>query len=170
MQAPPQAPSQDLDAEYAFHSLLRAHFNAQQAELSRRGLPNLGSPKVLFVLQDLAQAGLPAPSQRELADLLHISPATATVSLRSLEKSGYISRCADPEDSRRNRITLTEAGRSAANTCRETFLMVDRYMFHDFTPEERQLVHRLHQRMLHNLRKIGGAADTLPPPFPRKDD
>ena len=165
----PASPSQDLRAEFLFHSLLRAHFNAQQSMLAGRGLANLGSPRVLFALQDLDRAGRDAPSQRELADLLRISPATATASLRSLEKSGYITRSPDPHDSRRNRITITPMGSAAADTCRDTFCSVDRYMFHDFTPEERQLVVRLHRRMLQNLYQIGGdSPDCPPPPFPEK--
>ena len=165
----PASPSQDLRAEFLFHSLLRAHFNAQQSMLAGRGLANLGSPRVLFALQDLDRAGRDAPSQRELADLLRISPATATASLRSLEKSGYSTRSPDPHDSRCNRITITPMGSAAADTCRDTFCSVDRYMFHDFTPEERQLVVRLHRRMLQNLYQIGGdGPDCPPPPFPEK--
>ena len=159
-----------ISEEFLFHALTRAHFNAQQAGLRQRGLPDLGSPKILFALTEYPKDGVEAPSQKELADRLHISPATVAASLKSLEKCGYVSRHADARDSRRNLISITPKGRQSMATSRAVFDSVDRYMFHGFSEEERRQVFSFHYRMLQNLYQIGGDNDIgCPPPFPRKD-
>lgn len=152
--------------DFLFHALMRAHFNAQMSGLSKRGLPRLGSPKILFVLMDYSARNAPPPSQKELADLLHISPATVANSLKSMERSGFIVRKTDERDSRRNLIAITEEGRDALLTTREVLESVDSYMFHGFSQEERDQVFHLHQRMLNNLYQIGGKEDFGPPPPP----
>jgi DNA-binding MarR family transcriptional regulator len=146
---------------------MRAHYNATQAELSRNGLPDLGSPKILFALADYPADG--APSQKELADLLHISPATMAASLKSLERLGYVTRRTDERDTRRNIIAITEKGRTAAHTSQAVFRSVDQYMFHGFTQQEQEQVFQFHRRMLDNLYQIGGdQGDNDPPPPPDK--
>ena len=50
----------------------------------------------------------PNQSQKEIARLNRISPATAAVTLKKLEKGGYIHRVADERDNRCNQICLTE--------------------------------------------------------------
>ena len=156
----------DIHNDFLFHALMRAHFNARQSGLSRQDLPNLGSPMLLFVLGDLADRDAPAPSQKELATILRISPATVATSLKSMEREGFIFRKTDERDSRRNLIFLTERGRQAISTSRQVFLHVDEYMFHGFSEEEREQVYQLHQRMLQNLYQIGGNQDFAPPPPP----
>ncbi len=157
-------PEADVDPDFLLHALLRAHFNAQQTGLSKKGLPNLGSPKILFALMEYPPGK--APSQRELADRLRISPATIAVSLKSLERSGYVSRHTDSKDGRRNLISITPKGRQALETSHEVFHAVDEYMFHGFSPQEREQVMAFHQRMLKNLYQIGGDVDANCPPPP----
>lgn len=163
----PDADSPELRKEFLFHALARAHFNAEQAGLSKRGLSNLGSPRILFALMDLDEMGYPPPTQRKLADILRISPATIATSLKSLEKSGYITRRPDETDSRKNLVSITERGRQAVLTSRQVFDSVNDYMYHGFSTEERQQLQQLHQRMLDNLYQIGGGTDFgCPPPPP----
>ncbi len=152
---------------FLFHALTRAHFNAQMAGLRKRGLPNLGSPRILFALSYRAEQGLPPPSQKELAVMLHISPPTIAASLKSLERYGYVSRQTDEKDGRRNLISITGKGRETLLTSRQVFQWVDEYMFLGFTREEREQVARFHRRMLENLCQIGGDEDFgCPPPPP----
>lgn len=168
--------SPELRKEFLFHALARAHFNAQQAGLNRQGLSNLGSPRLLFSLMDLNELGYPTPSQRKLADLLRISPATIATSLKSLEKAGYVTRRPDEKDGRKNLVFITEKGREAVLTSRCVLNSVDSHMYFGFSTEERQQLQQFHQRMLENLYQIGGDDDPpcCPPPppprFPRKDD
>ena len=50
-------------------------------------------------------------SQRELADLLHLSPPTVTTMLQKMEQDALIERWTDETDQRLTRIRLTQAGR-----------------------------------------------------------
>lgn len=50
-------------------------------------------------------------SQRELADMVQLSPPTVTAMLQKLERSGLIERTADESDQRVTRVSLTDAGR-----------------------------------------------------------
>ena len=55
----------------------------------------------------------PNVSQKDLAKMYGVSGATIAVSLKKLEKGGYIKRLVDQDDNRCNQICITErAGRS----------------------------------------------------------
>jgi DNA-binding MarR family transcriptional regulator len=69
------------------------------------------------VAQAAALEALAAVGPLRLGDLgrrLGIAPSTLTRNLGRLEDSGLVARAADPEDGRSHRVTLTRAGRSAA--------------------------------------------------------
>jgi len=109
-----------------FQSVERARKQAIQTELSRRGLGTLGQPMILFLLKDKGREGRIA-AQKELSDAMHVSPATVAVSLKSLEREGYVEKLADETDQRRS-------------------------MFEGFRPEETRQACGYLMRMLHNLR------------------
>lgn len=159
----------DCDPRMIFHALFRAHHNAVHAGMTAQGLGAIGSPRLLDILHQCQQRG-EAPSQRELADLLHVSPATIATSLRSLERNGYVERRIDPADSRRNLISLTAKAQMSLDASHAVFQAVDRTMFSGFSEEEIGQIERFHLRMLQNLYRIGGDQDTCcpppPPPFP----
>ena len=52
-----------------------------------------------------------AVSQRDLAEMLHLSRPTVTAMLQKMEGSGIIERWSDAEDQRLTRVRLTEHGR-----------------------------------------------------------
>ena len=146
-----------------FHSLFRAHHNAVQGRLNREGLGDIGSPRLLHALRDCRERG-ETPSQRELADLLHVSPATVATSLKSLERNGYVQRHIDPTDTRRNLISITSKALECMENSCKVFDAVDEHMFSGFTPEEVEQLNLYHLRMLQNLYAIGGDED-MPPPL-----
>lgn len=131
----------------------QAHRNAVDAELSARGLREIGHPILLTILESSGPGGSECRghAQAELAGLLHVSPAAVANSLKSLEKGGYIRR--EPgRDARRNQVLLTEKGRRAVAGCRESFETVAARMLAGFTPEELEQLLRFRRRMLENLR------------------
>lgn len=143
--------------EMLSRQLNQAHRGAVNAELSARGLGEVGHPMLLSILKSSGDD--PAEccfAQRDLADLLHISPAAVANSLKSLEKGGYLTRTPGAADARRNQITLTDKGREAIQGCIQTFAVVSHRMLADFTPEELEQLMDFRQRMLNNLR--GGEA------------
>jgi len=148
-----------------FHSLFRAHHNAAHARLTRQGVGDVGSPRLLHMLRHCQEKG-ETPSQRELADLLHVTPATIATSLKSLERNGYVVREMDPDDCRRNLISITPKAIEAMDEAHKVFTGVDEAMFAGFTEEEVEQLNQYHRRMLENLYAIGGDKDAPPPPDP----
>lgn len=136
-----------------FHDVHRAHHNAVLAALSAQGLQFVGQPKVLFVLDSLAEGGA---TQRELAESVHVSPATMTASLKSLERQGYVTKRSDQTDGRCKRVAITEKGRQAVQLCDKALRQVDHRLYAGFTPEEVERLKNDYRRMLKNLYDIGG--------------
>ena len=154
------------------HMLMRAHHNACMAALARKGLRDIGSPRLLMELFHCPDDPAQAPTQKELADRLRSAPPTIAASLKVLERQGYVKRRVDQADTRRNRISITRKGRDAIQSGMAAFQQVDDYMYHGFSPQEREMMSGLLQRMLENLYQIGGnrraepPKDLLGPPLP----
>ena len=147
-------PSDQL--ELLSQQINHAHRSAVSEELSRRGLSEIGHPMLLTILEGYQSDDPEGHAQRDLAELLHISPAAVANSLKSLEKGGYITRTPGQDDARRNQIQLTDKGRDAIQGCVESFAAVSHQMLSGFTPEEQLQLLSFRQRMLNNLR--GGRA------------
>ena len=136
----------------------QAHRNAISSELAARGLSEIGHPMLLCILQSSGRDPEERCfAQRDLAELLHISPAAVANSLKSLEKGGYLTRTPGAEDARRNQITLTEKGQAAIQGCIQAFTAVSHRMLAGFTPTEQLQLLSFRQRMLNNLRGGGDA-------------
>ena len=140
------------EMELLFRSLNNAHRSAVQAELNAVGLSEVGHPMLVSILQSADEDPEGQfHAQRELADLLHVSPPAIANSLKCLERDGYVRREPWPEDARRNRVILTEKGAAAVKGCREVFLRVSARMMDGFSPEELALLAQFQRRMLDNL-------------------
>ena len=135
-------------AAQAFRNMIRVHRCRLNRVLSDQGL-HMGQPAVLFALQENPRA-----TQRELADMLHISSATMTTSLQRMEKAGLVTRTCDPRDTRCNCIAITEKGRQVAEESKAAFWKVDLAVFKDFTPEEMESARQLFERISQNLSSL----------------
>ena len=162
----------DDETGMRLHQLMRAHHNACAAALVRQGLRDIGYPRLLWELSRYPDDPAQAPTQKELADRLRSAPPTIAASLKVLERQGYVKRRVDQADTRRNRISITRKGRDAIQSGMAAFQQVDDYMYHGFSPQEREMMSGLLQRMLENLYQIGGnrraepPKDLLGPPLP----
>ena len=140
------------EMELLSRSLSNAHRSAVQAELNAAGLEKVGHPMLVSILQSADEdPDGQFQAQRELADLLHVSPAAVANSLKCLERDGYVRREPWPKDARRNRVILTEKGAVAVEGCRAVFLRVSTRMMAGFSPEELNQLARFQRRMLDNL-------------------
>lgn len=83
------------------HRLNRAHRNAVTALMAQYHLQDVGNPMLLFILSKGLEEGAVLPSQKQLAQWLHVSPATVANSLKSLERGGYVHKEPDAQDARR---------------------------------------------------------------------
>lgn len=141
-----------------FHALHHAHKRRVMEEQAARGVGELSAPMLLLSLFSAEVKGQ-RWSQREVAKVLRLSPATVAVSLKTLERDGYVERSADARDQRRNLVSLTDKGRRAVEMCGECFRAVDERMLSGFSDQEKAQLTGLLLRMVDNL---GGAE---PPPF-----
>lgn len=108
---------------------------------------------LLFVIERLCdQEG--APSQGDIAQALHLSPATITASLRLLERYGFIRRRPDETDQRKNRVEITAEGREMAERCRVSMDTLEGAMFRGFTGEELANLSACFERMCKNLNSL----------------
>ncbi len=140
------------EMELLSRSLNQAHRAAIQTELNAAGLEKVGHPMLVSILQSAEEdPGGQCQAQRELADLLHVSPAAVANSLKCLERDGYVRREPWQRDARRNRVILTEKGAAAVEGCRDVFRRVSARMMAGFTEEELQQLAWLQRRMLDNL-------------------
>ena len=132
--------------------LNQAHRAAIQSELNAAGLGEVGHPMLMSILQSAQENPEgQCQAQRELAGLLHVSPAAVANSLKCLERDGYIRREPWPKDARCNRVMLTEKGTAAVEGCRDIFCRVSQRMMAGFSPEELEQLARFQRRMLDNL-------------------
>ena len=152
-------PVSSSQLELLSQQLNQAHRNAVNAELAARGLGEVGHPMLLTILKSSGSENSEGQcgAQRDLAELLNISPAAVANSLKSLERSGYTYREPQRKDARRNRMVLTDKGRQAVEGCQEVFAAVSKRMMAGFTPEEREQLYSFRRRMLNNLRGAGPA-------------
>lgn len=130
----------------------QAHRAAVQGELNAAGLGEVGHPMLMSILQSAGEDPEgQCRAQRELADLLHVSPAAVANSLKCLERDGYIRREPWARDARRNRVLLTQKGAAAVEGCRDVFRRVSARMMAGFSPEELHQLAQFQRRMIDNL-------------------
>lgn len=118
----------------------------------RRGCRRWDTPCSCASCTPRGPGGADGQTQRELAQLLHVSPAAVATSLKSLEKKGYICREPEPGDARRNRVTLTDKGQRAVDDCFACLQRVTRRAFTGLSNEEQAVLRGFYLRMLDNLR------------------
>ena len=111
------------------------------------------------MLMYLAKRGEDVPSQRELAEVMGVSPAAVTTTLGRLEQAGYIERNATDEDNRRNQIRITEEGIAKVVESRAVFESSDHAMFAGFTEEEMDTFLSMLARIDQNLDAAGAPAE-----------
>lgn len=108
-----------------------------------------GQPPLLFTLYK--SDGL---SQREIANKLHIKPATITVMLTRMEKAGLITRKQDEADQRILRVYLTEKGKEICEELKKIMPVLNEQCFGNFTEEEKETFKYLLEKMAENIEKI----------------
>ena len=82
-------------------------------------------------------------TQRDLADLLHLSRPTVTTMLQRLERAGLVQRHSDEDDQRLTRIRLTHAGRKLDARLREFHREFINATVGSMTPEDQREFERL---------------------------
>ena len=92
----------------------------------------------------------PDCSQTELAERLEISSAAVAVSLKKLEKSGFISRQCQENDNRVNQVVITEKGWEIIDQSVQYFKEMENAFLSDFSEEELKQLQSFLERMIKN--------------------
>ena len=134
-------------------TVLRRHHTAFDALREETGLGRSAH----YTLMRLADADN-SLSQSEIAGMLEISAAAVANMLKRLEADGYVTRHANPSDTRVNDIALTEKGRHVVAFSREKFGALDAAVFAGFTDAEIEALGAYLDRMQNNLDAIAEKA------------
>ncbi|NGZ76206.1 MarR family winged helix-turn-helix transcriptional regulator [Saccharibacillus alkalitolerans] len=143
--------SDSTELTHLFIRTLRAHHSRMHVAHQSLDI-HPGQAPLFFILSD--QEGL---NQKELAERMHIKPATLTVMLSRLEQAGFVERFSDPADQRIWRVRLTPGGRDISRRVRAAVEELDAVTFDSFTPEERDQFRRLMNKMYDNLKSEPGS-------------
>lgn len=101
----------------------------------------------------------PCCSQVELAEKFDVSAAAIAVSLKKLEKGGYITRVADRSDNRINQVNITDKGKDVICRSIRIFQEADRCFFTGFTDEEVRHFMEYMERIYRNMERENSRLD-----------
>jgi DNA-binding MarR family transcriptional regulator len=124
------------------------HFDRARSHLHALGLYR-GQPQMLKALWKKE-----GQTQGELAECLHVQPATITRMLQRMERAGFVERQPDPEDQRISRVSLTPAGRAIQSDVQQVWRTLEQETFAGFTAEEKAQLHRFLLQMRENLLRV----------------
>ena len=144
-----------FEAVAAMHRLELLRRIKARSLMAESGL-HPGQPRLMEFI-----AAHPGCTQKEAADELDVTPASAAASLKRLEKAGFVSREPDSADARRNRLFLTEAGQRQVEESRSRFSALDAQMFAGMSEDEVAAFRRACEKMFDNLADEGDRRLTI---------
>ena len=133
------------DAVGAMHRLELLRRIQARALMSDSGL-HPGQPPLLQYIWDH-----PGCTQKEAADELDVTPASAAASLKRLEKAGFVLRRPDEKDTRRNQLFITDKGIAQMEENGRQFNLLDERMFRGMDESEVEAFRRACEKMFDNL-------------------
>lgn len=98
-------------------------------------------------------------SQTELAQGTGITTPSVAVSLKKLEKGGYLKRVVDGEDNRYHKVVLTEKGREIVKQSHEIFDELDEQLLCGMNSEELMVFTNFLKRMQNNIQDVAGKSE-----------
>ncbi len=135
--------------DFLLAQVCRLHHSRARTLLEEFGLFR-GQPPLLFALWE--EEGL---THSELAEHLHVQPATITKMIKRMERAGFIERRQDAEDQRVSRVYLTDAGRNIRDAVEGVLRELEEQTFAGFSSEEHTLLNQFLLRIRNNLmRKV----------------
>jgi DNA-binding MarR family transcriptional regulator len=97
--------------------------------------------------------------QQEMVDALCMDAKNVVLLLNELEDCGHLVRRRDPEDRRRHRVQITQAGREALERGREAMDATENEVLQALDADERATLLRLLARALHGVEHAGDEVD-----------
>lgn len=136
------------EVEKLVREVNRLHFSTFHQTLSRFGLGK-GQPPILKYLS--LNDGC---KQSEIAQKEHVTAATMTVMLQTMEKNGLIERKSDDKDLRIMRVYITDKGRKVQEKCDEAIENLEKEIYAGFTADEIQEFKRLLTKKRDRMKEI----------------
>ena len=130
--------------DFLLAQVCRLHYSRARILLEEFGLFR-GQPP-LFALWEKE-----GRTHSELAEHLHVQPATITKMIKRMERAGFVERRQDAEDQRVSRVYLTDAGRNIRDAVEGVWRELEEQTFAGFSLEERTLLNQFLLRIRHNL-------------------
>lgn len=90
-------------------------------------------------------------TQKEIADILSVSPASIATSTKRLQKAGLVKKQIDEENLRKNMLSVTDKGVELARKCRKSFDEFNQRLFSGFSDEELLTVKSHLDRLISNI-------------------
>ena len=137
--------------------MMREHHNTMRQYFQSHGLFN-GQPPMLFHI-----AENPGLTQKELAAMMNITPASVAISIKRMEAEQLVVRTPDPHDARMLHLTLTDRGMELDRECRKARDIIIATLYEDCSQEELEQMHRL---FTHMMRKLDKARSLFPARLP----
>jgi len=105
-------------------------------------------------------------TQQEAAEAMNVSAPAVAVSVKRLQKAGFLKKEADPGNLRKSRLSLTDSGREIAGAFRQNFDELDAATFGCLSEEEGQallsLMGKITDRLAAAMQSPPGTAAALP--------
>lgn len=133
---------------FLFSKVSRLHKHYESILLDKLGL-HFGQPPVLFLLWN--EDG---QTQTDIGRRLMLTPATVTLTLRRMERDGWIERRPDSRDMRVSRVYLTEKGRVVQDKVVQTLDDVENNTFVNFSKDDLNLLKDSFLKIKANLAKV----------------
>ena len=125
------------------------HRNIFERDISNMGI-HLSQHHLLMYIAKESEVS----SQKLLAEKLCVSPAAIARTLKELESEGYVERSSIEEDSRCNKIIITDKGKKIVSESHKLFKETDMATFEDFTDEDLELFNgyldKIQKKLLEN--------------------
>lgn len=90
-------------------------------------------------------------SQKQIAEHLHVTPASIALSTKRMEKNGLITKITDSSNLRRNILSVTEQGKQLFEKVKKGMDELECRMFRNFSGEELVEMERLYEKIIFNL-------------------
>ncbi|MFF2427985.1 MarR family winged helix-turn-helix transcriptional regulator [Streptomyces mirabilis] len=145
-------------------SYLTSRVRQHERLMAMAGLPL--DRAAVALLRQVADSGSLRPS--ELANLLSVEASHVTRQVQQLEKTGYLTRVADPNDRRAQRIELTPAGRDAVDRVREASCRGMSVALANWSPHDLEQLATLCHRLVDDFFEHAEDEIDLTPEVPRK--
>lgn len=93
------------------------------------------------------------PRQKDISEHFKVSPAAVAVSLKKLEKLGFIEK-GSATDARANKIIITDKGKNVVKASRKIFSDIDKRIFSSINEDEFEAFNTTLDMIVNNLENI----------------